>query len=110
MPILQSPEVHGTSTSSIVVFGDRYSDEGRFPYFLQHDGYAPPTGTLIPESLKAADDIDIILADKEKNVNVATGESLFDPVPSKDYILYTVFIGANDITVGSIFIYSQVEG
>ena len=40
---------------NFIVFGDSYTDENRFSYFLQHNGSAPPTGTLLPESLAAAD-------------------------------------------------------
>ena len=40
---------------NFIVFGDSYSDENRFSYFLEHNGSAPPAGTLLPESLMTAD-------------------------------------------------------
>ena len=39
---------------NFVVFGDSYSDENRFLYFVEHNGSAPPTGTLLPEALHTA--------------------------------------------------------
>lgn len=35
--------------SSLVTFGDSYTDENRLNYFIQHNGSAPPPGTLLPE-------------------------------------------------------------
>lgn len=35
--------------SSLVTFGDSYTDENRLGYFINHGGDAPPTGTLLPE-------------------------------------------------------------
>lgn len=40
---------------NFVVFGDSYSDENRLNYFGSHNGSAPPTGTILPESFDAAD-------------------------------------------------------
>ncbi|KAI9669070.1 MAG: hypothetical protein M1831_000662 [Alyxoria varia] len=40
---------------NFIVFGDSYSDESRFPYFLAHNGSAPPPGTILPQSIKAPD-------------------------------------------------------
>lgn len=61
-PWLQT-QANGTSNSAwnvdqfknFIVFGDSYSDENRLDYFLDHNYTAPPTGTLLPESLHAAD-------------------------------------------------------
>jgi hypothetical protein len=33
---------------SFVAFGDSYTDEGRLGYFINNNGSAPPTGTLLP--------------------------------------------------------------
>lgn len=41
--------------SSLVVFGDSYTDESRLGYFINHKGAAPPVGYLGPESLSASD-------------------------------------------------------
>lgn len=146
---------------NFVVFGDSYSDENRFNYFLQHDGSAPPTGTLLPEQLHAATggrvwaryvvqytnealtlynyavdgaacsnqitprvfnatvpfypDIDgyeipAFLADKAKDINVDSGGPYFDPAITDENAVYTIFIGTNDITIGSIFTDSQTPG
>ncbi|KAG6993878.1 hypothetical protein G7Y79_00050g086150 [Physcia stellaris] len=35
--------------SSLITFGDSYTDENRFNYFLQTRGAAPPPGTFLPE-------------------------------------------------------------
>ena len=35
--------------SSLVTFGDSYTDENRLGYFGSHNGSAPPPGTLLPE-------------------------------------------------------------
>ncbi|KAL9093789.1 MAG: hypothetical protein Q9159_000091 [Coniocarpon cinnabarinum] len=40
---------------NFIVFGDSYSDESRLGYFSSHNGSAPPTGTLLPESFDASD-------------------------------------------------------
>lgn len=34
--------------TSLVVFGDSYSDESRFNYFVAHNGSAPPVGYANP--------------------------------------------------------------
>ncbi|CAD6502281.1 BgTH12-02519 [Blumeria graminis f. sp. triticale] len=38
------------SLTNLVVFGDSYTDESRLPYFINHNGTAPPTGFLPPAS------------------------------------------------------------
>ena len=59
-PLLQA-RANDTGSWSInqfknfVVFGDSYSDENRLSYFANNNGFAPPTGTLLPESFNAAD-------------------------------------------------------
>ena len=35
--------------SSLITFGDSYTDENRLNYFFEHAGAAPPPGTLLPE-------------------------------------------------------------
>ena len=35
--------------SSLITFGDSYTDENRLSYFLEHAGAAPPPGTFLPE-------------------------------------------------------------
>ncbi|MCJ1292882.1 hypothetical protein MMC34_004435 [Xylographa carneopallida] len=40
--------------SSLVTFGDSYTDENRLGYFGSHNGSAPPPGTLLPESFSTA--------------------------------------------------------
>ena len=35
--------------SSLITFGDSYTDENRLNYFLEHAGAAPPPGTFLPE-------------------------------------------------------------
>ena len=35
--------------SSLVTFGDSYTDENRLNYFFANKGAAPPPGTLLPE-------------------------------------------------------------
>ena len=35
--------------SSLVAFGDSYTDENRLSYFALHNGSAPPAGTVLPE-------------------------------------------------------------
>lgn len=35
--------------SSLVAFGDSYTDENRLIYFATHNGSAPPAGTVLPE-------------------------------------------------------------
>ena len=35
--------------SSLVTFGDSYTDENRLGYFINNNGSAPPPGTLLPE-------------------------------------------------------------
>ena len=144
---------------NFVLFGDSYSDENRDLYFLQHNGSAPPTGTLFNESLQAADggriwaryvvqytnealtlynyavdgascsnsitprglnatlplypDIDgyevpAFLADKELDVNIATGGPYFDPPLTDENTVYTIWIGTNDISI--FFTDAQVLG
>ncbi|KAL0933164.1 acetyl esterase [Colletotrichum truncatum] len=39
---------------NLVTFGDSYTDEGRLGYFINHNGTAPPAGTLLPESNSTA--------------------------------------------------------
>lgn len=39
--------------SSLVTFGDSYTDENRLSYFIQHAGAAPPPGTFLPEVFKS---------------------------------------------------------
>lgn len=39
---------------NLVLFGDSYTDEGRLAWFMDHDGKAPPPGTIIPPSNKTA--------------------------------------------------------
>lgn len=41
--------------TSLVVFGDSYSDDSRLGYFISHDGAAPPTGWVDPVNYHAAD-------------------------------------------------------
>jgi phospholipase/lecithinase/hemolysin len=36
--------------ANLVTFGDSYTDNGRLGYYIGHNGSAPPTGTLHPES------------------------------------------------------------
>ncbi|KAI9870229.1 MAG: hypothetical protein M1830_004504 [Pleopsidium flavum] len=36
--------------SSLITFGDSYTDENRLNYFVSNHGSAPPPGTLLPES------------------------------------------------------------
>ncbi|KAI9660217.1 MAG: hypothetical protein M1831_003524 [Alyxoria varia] len=40
---------------NLIVFGDSYSDENQFQYFVTHKGSHPPVGTLLPESHATAD-------------------------------------------------------
>ncbi|MCJ1407074.1 hypothetical protein MMC19_001144 [Ptychographa xylographoides] len=40
--------------SSLLTFGDSYTDENRLNYFGGHNGTAPPNGTLLPESFGTA--------------------------------------------------------
>ena len=35
--------------SSLITFGDSYTDENRLNYFIQHGATAPPAGTFLPE-------------------------------------------------------------
>ncbi len=35
--------------SSLITFGDSYTDENRLNYFISNHGAAPPPGTLLPE-------------------------------------------------------------
>jgi len=35
---------------SLLTFGDSYTDESRLGWFINHNGTAPPAGTLLPES------------------------------------------------------------
>ena len=35
--------------SSLIAFGDSYTDENRLSYFVSHNGSAPPVGTVLPE-------------------------------------------------------------
>jgi hypothetical protein len=35
--------------SSLLTFGDSYTDENRLNYFGSHNGSAPPPGTYLPE-------------------------------------------------------------
>ena len=148
---------------NFVLFGDSYSDENRFDYFLQHNNSAPPTGTLFPESLSAADggriwaryvvqytnealtlynyavdggactnrisprvfavdgvtglypdiegyEIPAFLADKEQDVNIATGGPYFDPALSERNAVYTIFVGTNELDVGGFITNSQAPG
>lgn len=39
--------------SSLVAFGDSYTDENRLGYFATHNGSAPPVGTVLPEVTNA---------------------------------------------------------
>ncbi|KAI0451275.1 carbohydrate esterase family 16 protein [Xylaria acuta] len=39
-----------SGVDNLIVFGDSYTDEGRFQYFVDTDGAAPPPGTVIPTS------------------------------------------------------------
>ncbi|KAA8571849.1 hypothetical protein EYC84_001809 [Monilinia fructicola] len=39
---------------NLVAFGDSYTDESRLAYFLNHNGSAPPPGTLLPTSNSTA--------------------------------------------------------
>lgn len=41
--------------TSLVVFGDSYTDDSRLGYFINHDGAAPPVGYDNPVSYHAAD-------------------------------------------------------
>ena len=40
--------------NSLVAFGDSYTDENRLGYFGDHNGSAPPPGTLLPQSFDTA--------------------------------------------------------
>ena len=40
---------------NLIVFGDSYSDENQLNYFTMHNGSAPPTGTILPETFNGAD-------------------------------------------------------
>lgn len=40
--------------SSLITFGDSYTDESRLGWFINHNGSAPEAGTLLPESAAAA--------------------------------------------------------
>lgn len=164
-----SPPSYGETQSAwsvdqfknFIVFGDSYSDENRFIYFAQHNGSAPPTGTILPESFGAADggrvwaryvvqytnesltlydyavsgavcsnqitprlfepinapfpdlegyEIPAFLADKEQNVNIATGGPYFDPALDDKNAVYAFFDGTNDIGVEAFFTDSQQPG
>ena len=35
--------------SSLITFGDSYTDENRLNYFTENAGAAPPPGTFLPE-------------------------------------------------------------
>lgn len=39
---------------SLITFGDSYTDESRLGWFINHNGSAPPAGTLLPESFSTA--------------------------------------------------------
>ncbi|CEJ84293.1 hypothetical protein VHEMI03436 [[Torrubiella] hemipterigena] len=39
-----------TKMENLVTFGDSYTDESRLKYFIDHNGQAPPPGTLLPPS------------------------------------------------------------
>ncbi|KAL2405894.1 Acetylesterase [Exophiala dermatitidis] len=39
---------------SLITFGDSYTDESRLGWFINHNGSAPPAGTLLPESNSTA--------------------------------------------------------
>ncbi|KAI5924556.1 acetyl esterase [Camillea tinctor] len=43
-----------SSIENLITFGDSYTDEGRLQWFVDHDGSAPPVGTLIPTSNRTA--------------------------------------------------------
>lgn len=36
--------------SSLITFGDSYTDENRLNYFYAHNGNPPPSGTMLPEA------------------------------------------------------------
>ncbi|KAJ9607563.1 hypothetical protein H2200_007641 [Cladophialophora chaetospira] len=40
--------------SSLITFGDSYTDESRLGWFINHNGSAPEAGTLLPESASTA--------------------------------------------------------
>ncbi|EXJ59154.1 hypothetical protein A1O7_06585 [Cladophialophora yegresii CBS 114405] len=40
--------------SSLITFGDSYTDESRLGWFINHNGSAPAPGTLLPESFATA--------------------------------------------------------
>ncbi|KIW82352.1 hypothetical protein Z517_05379 [Fonsecaea pedrosoi CBS 271.37] len=39
--------------NSLITFGDSYTDESRLGWFINHNGSAPPVGTLLPETFSA---------------------------------------------------------
>ncbi|KIW31690.1 uncharacterized protein PV07_03295 [Cladophialophora immunda] len=41
------------SFNSLITFGDSYTDESRLGWFINHNGSAPPAGTLLPETFSA---------------------------------------------------------
>ena len=59
------PPTYGSNTTqpgwsvdkfkNFITFGDSYTDENRLGYFASHNGSAPPTGTILPESFNSAD-------------------------------------------------------
>ncbi|KAL2005065.1 hypothetical protein VTN00DRAFT_2915 [Thermoascus crustaceus] len=40
--------------TNLITFGDSYTDENRLGYFLEHNGQAPPVGTVLPMSFSTA--------------------------------------------------------
>ncbi|KAL9079670.1 MAG: hypothetical protein Q9157_001446 [Trypethelium eluteriae] len=60
--------------TSLVAFGDSYTDESRFSYFYAHNGTAPPVGWVDPESFSASDG-GIIWA---RWVSIYTGANLYN--------------------------------
>ncbi|KAI9663016.1 MAG: hypothetical protein M1821_008063 [Bathelium mastoideum] len=63
-----------TKFTSLVAFGDSYTDESRYGYFAAHNGSAPPVGWVDPESFSASDG-GIIWA---RWVSIYTGANLYD--------------------------------
>lgn len=49
-PASPNPVWSVSNFKSLVTFGDSYTDESRLGWFINHNGTAPPAGTLLPES------------------------------------------------------------
>lgn len=50
----KNPAWSVSNFKSLITFGDSYTDESRLGWFINHNGTAPASGTLLPESFFTA--------------------------------------------------------